>query len=420
MKSSRRTFLYGTAAASVLGILPIRAVAQQDIMADRLDAALRAPVERGDIPMVVGAITDADEAIYSGAFGTRTSGGEEPVGMDSVFNMASMTKPITATAAMQLVEQGRLDLDSPISTWLPDAADLQVLDGFDADGQPILRPPSREMTLRDLMTHSTGMAYTLWNADLRRYADMQGGLPALDYDDPATWNQPLMFDPGTRWEYGIAIDWIGRLVQEVSGQSLGDYMREHILGPLGMDDTGYALTGSMADRRVDNHLRQEDGSLRVDEWNGRPEPVREYGGGGLYGTVPDYLRFIRMILNEGSGNGHRILEPETVAEMSRNQMGDLRVDMLETTDASLSEDAEFFAGLEKSWGMSFMINEKEAPTDRPTGSLAWAGFYNTYFWIDTANGIGGVVMTQLLPFADAKALQTLYDFETAYYEASAN
>lgn len=392
--------------------------AQQNGMQATLEEVLRSPVEAGAIPMAVGAITTADATTFEAAFGTRSVDGDEAVAMDSVFYIASMTKPIAAMAAMQLVEDGELDLDSPISTWLPDAADLQVLDGFDDSGEPVLRPPEREITLRDLMTHTAGTAYTLWGADLVQYGETVGGVPPLDYDDPATWQQPLMFDPGTRWEYGIAIDWIGRLVQEVSGQSLGAYMDENIFTPLGMDDTSYALSPDMSDRRVENHQRQEDGSLQVIEFTGQEEPVREYGGGGLYSTVPDYLRFIRMILNDGSGNGNQVLEPETVEMMSQNQMGDVRVEMLHTTDETQSLDAEFFPETPKTWGMSFMINEEEAPTGRPAGSLAWAGLYNTFFWIDVENEVGGVFMSQLLPFVDQEVLQAFYDFEAAYYDAS--
>ena len=417
MKIHRRTFLHCSAAALMAIATPT--LAQTDDLASRLDTALAAHVEAGEIPMAVGGITDADGNLYLDAFGERALGGGESVTTDSVFNMASMTKAITAAAAMQLVEQGKLDLESPISTWIPDAAKLQVLEGFDDKGKPILRPASREITLRHLMTHTAGTAYTLWDADLQRYSDAIGGMPPLDYDDPSTWNQPLMFDPGTRWEYGIAIDWIGRLVQEVGGQSLGTYLQEHIFDPLGMDSTRYELTDSMAERRVETHQRQEDGSLSVIEFAGQSEPVREYGGGGLYGTAPDYLKFIRMILNRGSADGQQILKPETVAMMSENQMGDIRVDMLHTTNTERSLDAEFFPGLEKSWGLSFMINEVEAPTGRPAGSLAWAGLYNTYFWIDPANGIGGVFMSQLLPFADTDVVQSFHDFETAYYKAAA-
>ncbi|MGB3244102.1 MAG: serine hydrolase domain-containing protein [Sulfitobacter sp.] len=420
MTMNRRTFLYGSVAATAVLSSAGPVLAQGGDLKSRLDAALRAHVDAGEIPMAVGGITDASGTTYLAAFGESTLGSGETVTEDSVFNMASMTKAITATAAMQLVEQGKLDLDSPISTWIPDAANLEVLDGFDGDGKPVLRPAAREITLRDLMTHSAGTTYTLWDAELQQYSDAVGGMPSLDYDEPSTWMQPLKFDPGTRWEYGIAIDWIGRLVQEVSGQSLGTYMKANIFDPLGMESTGYKLTDSMAERRVENHLRQEDGSLEVAEWNGQTDPVREYGGGGLYGTTPDYLKFIRMILNNGSGNGNQILKPETVADMSTNQMGDVRVEMLHTTNSDRSLDAEFFPGLEKSWGLSFMINEEDAPTGRPAGSLAWAGLYNTFFWIDPSNGVGGVFMSQLLPFVDEKVLQAFYDFESAYYDTEAS
>jgi methyl acetate hydrolase len=283
----------------------------------------------------------------------------------------------------------------------------------------VLRAPATPVTLRQLMTHSSGMAYTLWDAELVRYAEAtqpDGAFPPLDYEKPETWTaQPLMFEPGTRWEYGISIDWIGRLVQEVSGQKLGAYMQANIFEPLGMTSTGYSVSPDMEARLATVHQRAPDGTIGLLE----PQPAintgREYGGGGLNGTAPDYQRFIRMILNGGSGNGNQLLKPETVAEMSRNQMGDVRVVMLETTNPARSLDAEFFPGLPKSWGMTFMINDEEAPTGRPAGSLAWAGIYNTFFWIDPTNKVGGVFMSQLLPFVDTKTVQAFYDFEAAYY-----
>ena len=419
MKMQRRTFLYGTAAVTAAMALARPGLAQGDLKA-RLDAALSAPVERGDIPMALGAITGKDATLYEAAFGERALGSGEPINVDSVFYIASMTKAITGAAAMQLVEQGKLDLDLPVSTWLPNAADLQVLDHWDGE-TPVLRAPSREITLRDLMTHSTGMASAGWSAEMVRYREHVGGLPEVDYADPDSWiAEPLMFDPGTAWHYGGSINWIGRLVVEVSGQPLGEYVKQQIFDPLEMESTGWKLTPAMAERRVDNHQRQPDGSLTVIEFKPQVDPVREYGSGGLYSTTPDYQKFIRMILNKGTANGHQLLKPETVAEMSVNQMGDVRVVMLKTTDATRSVDAEFFPGLEKSWGMTFMINEEEAPTGRPAGGLAWAGLYNTFFWIDPKNEIGGVYMSQLLPFVDEKVLSAFNDFEAAYYEVAAS
>ena len=421
MHFTRRQFLYGTTAATAALALSPHAFAQQAGLKGSLDAALSAPVERGDIVGVIGAITDASDTIYSGAFGERQLDGGVAMTEDTVCNIASMTKAITGACAMQLVEQGKLDLDSPVSKWIPQAAELKVLDGWDGD-KPVLRAPKTEMTLRHLMTHTTGMGYTLWSADLLKVAQAtqpNGVFPELDYDDPATWVvQPLMFDPGTDWLYGISIDWIGRLVQEISGQPLGTYMQDNIFAPLGMTSNGYVVTPDMQARQATIHLRGADGTIGLLDPQPPLDPRHGYGGGGLSSTVPDYQRFIRMILNDGSAGGNQLLKPETVAEMSKNQMGDIRVKMLPTTNPALSPDAEFFPGLPKSWSLTFMINDEEAPTGRPAGSLAWAGFYNTFYWIDPVNKVGGVFMSQLLPFVEPKTLQAFSDFESAYYPAA--
>jgi methyl acetate hydrolase len=419
MPVSRRTFLEASAVVISSTLVARRALAQNTTAAsfqDSADAALRGIVERGDVPGVVAAITSRAETIYLASFGERGLGQGVPMTADSVFNIASMTKPITATAAMQLVEQGELELDVPISRWAPPAKDLQVLDGWDARGKAILRAPKREVTLRDLMTHTSGFAYGLWDAELARYMTEEK-FPDLSSGEEAAFYPPLVFDPGERWEYGISIDWIGKLVETVSGKSLGTYMQENIFSPLGMASTGYRITPDMEARRATIHRREKDGTLTPAEFVRQQEPVREPGGGGLYSSADDYLRFVRMILNDGTENGQQVLQPETVQLMAQNAMGDIRVVMLETTNPSRSLDAEFFPGLPKSWGLSFMINEETAPTGRPAGSLAWAGLYNTFFWIDRSTGLGGVYLTQILPFVDEKALAGFYEFETAVYQA---
>jgi CubicO group peptidase (beta-lactamase class C family) len=380
-----------------------------------IDRVLQETVGRGDVPGVVAAVTDRAGTLYRGAFGERRLGGGTPMTDDTVFYLASMVKPVTATCMMQLVEQGRLELDAPVSRYLPDARDLRVLAGWDDRGRPRLRPPRREITLRDLATHTAGFAYDLWNADLDRYLK-EAPLPDFASGSEEAFHAPLMFDPGERWEYGISLDWVGRLVTTVSGRSLGAYMQEHVFAPLGMESSGYAITPAMERRRAAAHQRDGEGRLTATDWVREQDPPTENGGGGLYSTVEDYQRFMRMILNRGSANGQRILAPETVATMSRNQMGDLRVGMLRTTDPAASLDVEFFPGLPKSWGLSFMINEVRAPTGRPAGSLGW-GLHNTYFWIDPTGGLAGVYMTQILPFADARALASFLAFETAVYRA---
>jgi methyl acetate hydrolase len=421
MTMDRRDFL----TASGLSLLASTALARQAFgqsgksgsLKEMLDAALSRPVQRGDIPGVVAGLTDKNQTTYLAAFGERALGKGVPMTTDSVFNIASMTKAITGAAAMQLVEQGKLALDEPISTYIPRAVELRVFEGLDEKGEPRLRPPKRPVTLRHLMTHTSGMGYNQWDADFDRLAKAKN-IPLLGSGHNDGFYAPLMFDPGERWEYGISIDWIGLLVERISGKGLGAYMQENIFGPLGMTSTGYRLTPDMEARRVATHQRGPDGKLTEVEWKGQPQPVRELGGGGLYSTVGDYLQFVRMILNGGRGNGNQVLKPETVALMGKNAMGETRVVMLKTTNPARSEDAEFFPGVPKSWSLTFMINEQPAPTGRSAGSLAWAGLFNTFFWIDPSKGMGGVFMAQDLPFVDPKTLQAFYDFETAAYQAS--
>jgi CubicO group peptidase (beta-lactamase class C family) len=317
---------------------------------------------------------------------------------------------------MQLVEQGRLSLDEPAAKVIPALGEVKVLEGWDAGGKPRLREAKGAITLRKLLTHTSGFVYDIWNAEMNRYLNVME-LPRAGSGKNIALTTPLAFDPGARWEYGIGIDWAGKMVEAVSGQRLGAYIRQHIFEPLGMDSTAYRITPSMRQRLASVHQRGEDGGLAVTAFEVNQEPEFDPGGGGLYSTAADYLRFMRMILNGGSGNGNRVLRPETVELMSKNAMGELRVRKLSAARAELSGDAEFFEGIPKTWGLSFMINEAAGHTGRPPGSLAWAGLGNTYFWIDPKNGIAGVHMAQVLPFVDPKALALFYAFEKGVYRA---
>jgi CubicO group peptidase (beta-lactamase class C family) len=327
-----------------------------------------------------------------------------------------MTKAITGTAAMQLVEQGRLDLDRPASDVVPALAEVEVLDGFDEAGQPITRAPARPITLRHLLTHTAGFAYEIWQEPIIRHQEARG-IPGIISCEEAALGTPLLFDPGERWEYGINIDWAGKMVETVSGQKLGTYMKSNIFEPLGMRDTAFRITDDMRRRLAKIHQRGDDDRLEpLHDLEIPQEPEFEMGGGGLYGTVRDYARFVRMILNQGRADGQQVLKPETVAQMSANQMGECRVCRLSTAMPTLSNDAEFFPGMAKTWGLSFMINTERAPTGRNPGSLAWAGLANTYYWIDPTAGVGGVYATQVLPFADARALPLYLEFEKTVYD----
>ncbi len=385
------------------------------VLKTNVDALLRTATEAGDVPGVAAVATDRNGTIYEGSFGTRALGEQVEMTLDTVVWIASMTKAITGTAAMQLVEQGKLALDTPASEVLPELGEVRVLEGFEADGQPRTRAPKRPITLRHLLTHTAGFSYEFWNADIVRYQQLNQ-LPPIISCQNATLSLPLLFDPGERWEYGINIDWAGKMVEKVSGMKLGAYLAEYVFGPLGMNDTAFHITPAMRQRLSRVHQRGEDGTLTVIDFEVPQDPEFEMGGGGLYGTVGDYLKFIRMILNHGSVGSVQVLKQETVDLMSGNAMGDSKVSMLHTVMPHVSNDAEFFPGMSKGWGLSFMINDEQAPTGRSAGSLAWAGLANTYYWIDLNRGIGGVYATQLFPFGDTKSLALFYEFEKAVYQ----
>lgn len=387
-----------------------------ELLARHLDALLGRAADAGDVPGVVAMATAGDSTIYEGAFGTRRAGMAKPMTLDTVVWIASMTKPITSVAAMQLVEQGRLRLDEPAARWAPGLADAQVLEGFGVQGEPRLRPPKRPITLRHLLTHTCGYGYGMWNPLLARYMELTG-IPATASCENAALQLPLLFDPGERWNYGINIEWVGKVIEGASGQSLGAYLKQNLFDPLGMDSTGFRITPAMRKRMSRLHERDAQGVLTAGDFEVPQEPEFEMGGGGLYSTAPDYLAFMRMILGRGTGNGNRVLKPETVELMARNQLGDLRVQPMTTTNPARSNDAEFFPGVPKAWTLGFMINLEDAPTGRRAGSLAWAGLSNCYFWIDPAAGLGGVLLTQILPFADVNALPLFGAFESAVYRS---
>lgn len=378
---------------------------------NRIAAPLRQAAEAGDVPGVVAAAATGDGVIFEAAFGTRDLATGAPMTTDTVVWIASMTKAVTGACAMQLVERGKLSLDADISDVLPELANVQVLEGFDTDGKPRLRAPKRAITLRHLLTHTAGYAYDMWNADIGRYLEATG-TPGIIGCQNAALNLPLVFDPGENWEYGISIDWAGKAVEAVSGQTLAKYMHDNICSPLGMADTAFKIGAEQRGRLAKIHARTPDGLVSTD-MEIPQDPEFHMGGGGLYATVGDYLKFAQMILHGGTFNGAQVLKPETVAVMSRNAMGDVVCNPMKTAVPAATNDVDFVAGMK--WGLSFLINPEPLPTGRSAGSLAWAGLANSYYWIDPKRGVAGVYATQLLPFFDAKAVQAFEGFETAVY-----
>jgi CubicO group peptidase (beta-lactamase class C family) len=335
--------------------------------------------------------------------------------IDTIFVIASMTKAITSTAAMLLVEQGKLDLDAPIQTVLPELAALQVLEGFTAGGEPKLRPAKRAITLRHLLAHMSGFGYHFLNPNLLRYLE-KTGIPDQLTCKNASLNVPLSFDPGDGWEYGIGIDWAGKAIERVSGQTLQDYFDEKLFSPLGIKDTAFKLTVEKRVRLAGMHTRQSDGSLSQIQFEFPPQDAEfQMGGGGLYGTTSDYLAFEQLFVREGRSDSSSLLRPETVRLVGQNQIGELHLPPWKSVIPSLSNDGEFFPGVVKKWSLAFLLNTEPVPGGRSANSLAWAGLPNTYYWIDPAKRVAGVIMTQILPFLDSKVLGLFDKFEKAIY-----
>jgi CubicO group peptidase (beta-lactamase class C family) len=378
---------------------------------EALDASLRAAVERKEVPGVVALVTDRDKVLYRGAFGVADVSTGRPLAPDALFRIASMTKAITSVALMQLIEQGRLGLDDPAEKHLPELVALKVIESFDnLTGAYQLRPATRPPTVKHFLTHTSGLAYP-FTSEIWRDLKPRAG-------ETHPFGGPLLFEPGERWHYSTSTDVVGRLVEVISGQKLEEYFRQHIFAPLRMDDTFYDVPAEKGPRLV---AQQQRGGARM---NGavevqNPQPgltiASPIGGGGLASTADDYGRFVRMLLNDGALDGARVLKAETVALMCQNHIGDVSVPAHRSA-LPRSADFTFIADGRDKWGLGFLITADQLPGKRAPGSLSWGGINNTFFWIDPARGIAGVIMMQYLPFADAKALAVYDTFERGAYQ----
>ena len=425
---SRRDVLKGAAvlaatAAVGLGetIMQSRVHAQGSAATPRpsVDAVLRQAVDAREVAGVVAMAATDKGLLYEGAVGRRALDQPDAMTLDSVFRIASMTKAITSVAAMQLVEQGKLKLEEPVPDIDPTLGAPQVLEGFDPSGAPRLRPAKRPITLRHLLTHTAGFGYDMWDPNVGRYLKA-AAVPARSTGQVASIRVPLVFDPGEKWEYGINTDWVGRLVEAMSGVPLDVYFRDRIFTPLGMKDSGFVTTAEQRARQARLHLRQPNGSL-IPQPLEPPATTAEFwsGGGPLYSTGRDYLQFLQMLLNRGSWNGARLLRPETVALMEQNHTGTIPAGILKTENPALSNDVDLFPGAQIRWGLGFMLNVDPGPNGRSAGTVSWGGIFNTYYWLDRARRVTGLIMTQVLPFADRQVLALYGRFERAIYEVLA-
>jgi methyl acetate hydrolase len=363
------------------------------VIMKNIDEILGKHIASGDLPCAVAGVANSDGTLYMGAAGLRSLDDTQAMTTDTIFAIASMTKTITTVATLQLVEQGLIDLDAPITTYLPDLEKFKVLSGFDDQGKPMLGSPESIPTTRQLLTHTSGYVYEIWNANgLQSVAN--GELDSLFTDGGNGMMAPLGFSPGQRWEYGIGVDWAGVVVEALSGKSLDVYFHDHIFSPLGMQDTFYEVPEEKTARRAAIHSRQVSGLIVIPHLG---EPVS--GGGGLSSTIADYLRFMRAILNQGTLDGAAILQSYTVDMMP-----------------ALSNDFDMGFGTPSKWGLGFLLHQAQTESGRPKGTASWAGLFNSYFWIDRENDLCAVIGTQVLPFYDAHAIAMLKDFEAAVYK----
>jgi methyl acetate hydrolase len=378
-----------------------------------IDGVLEAAVASGAVPNVAAIAADRDGVIYEGAAGPRIAGEDDPVSVDTHFRIMSMTKMVATVAALQLIEQGKLDLDAPIAEYRPEFADLQVLEGFDGD-TPRLRPPASQATVKQLLTHTTGLSYWFWNADIVRW-ESATGTPNVLSGDNVIFTAPLVADPGTRYEYGINTDWLGKVVEAAAGATLDQVTTDGILRPLGMNETAWIMSDAQRANSTPVHLRGEDGVWGATDIDLRQDPDYWAGGHGLHSTPRDYLKFQRMLLGDGtSPDGVQILSPETVDAAFTNQIGDLDFPA-EIATADPASTHSFSAGPGYKWGYGLLLNTEDIPGMRRAWSGAWAGLLNTHFWVDRTTGVTGAIYTQFLPFVTPEAFGMYQDFERALY-----
>jgi CubicO group peptidase (beta-lactamase class C family) len=376
-----------------------------------IDDVLSAAVASGTAPGVVAGARLPGGRDYLGAFGQRGVADPAPMSADTLFWVASMTKVLTSVAALQLIEQGRLSLDQDAAELVPEINDVPVLEGFDAAGAPRLRAAKTTVTLRHLLTHTAGFGYVFMNKDLARYAEQKG----LTFGDAMA--IPRLFEAGERWEYGINTDLVGQVVEKVSGQTLDVYLKANVFDVLGMKDSTFGPSPAQLARKAAIHARLPDGGFAPIEFPLPPPPNPMMGGGGLYSTAPDYLAFLKGILDGGVGANGRILKPESIARLTTNLVGDLQCGVMDAADPSFTHPHEPMPGMPKRWGVGLLLNQEAGPDGRSAGSGAWAGLPNCYYWVDPAAKVAGVILMQFLPFADPKALAAFSAFERAVYAA---
>jgi CubicO group peptidase (beta-lactamase class C family) len=398
---------------ALAALAPFQATSQNRLeRSAEIDAYLDRTIESTKIPGVVAMVADADGVLYSGAFGRSDVANGKPMALDSIFRIASMTKPVTSAAVMMLVQQGDVGLDDPISQYLPAFEDSEVFATFNpADKTFTKRPAVAEITVRHLLTHTSGLGYAFSSAILAALLGDNPGASATSF--------PLLHDPGTKWTYGESTRVLGKLVEEVSGQPLDQFLAERIFVPLGMSDTFYVVPSAKRERVVTVFRTTPEGLVETPNPEAISAPI--YGDGGLHSTAADYVKFMQLFLNDGRApDGKRLLSEESVRAMGRTQTGSVKVELQPTANEAVSMPFPLGAGRD-TFGLGFQVTgAHNDPAERSPGSMAWAGIFNTEFWIDPERGVSAVLLMQYLPFYDAAAIETLQGFERRVYESLAD
>ncbi len=367
-----------------------------------IKALLDGAVAKGAVHGIAALVVDRNGALFHHAAGEANE--------RTLFRNASMTKAVATTGALQLVEQGRLDLDATVASILPEFGRLQLLEGFDGDS-PRLRAPASQATVRQLMTHTAGLGYFFTNDKLHRYLALSGEPSPLS-GEKRSLSVPMVNDPGTAWEYGVNTDWLGLVVEKISGRSLGSYLQQHVYGPLGMTDSSFAPNAEQRARLLRVMQRQPDGKLAPSLHDLPATSEWDAAGHGSYGTIQDYGRFVTAWLNDGAG----VLRPATAQMALQNHIGSIQLpELMKSAVPELSNDVPSLP-VPQAWGLGFHLTLADLPGMRSHGTGDWAGVFNSYYWIDRSKGIGGVLMTQVLPFFDMPVVETLIGFETAVYQ----
>jgi methyl acetate hydrolase len=383
------------------------------ITAAGIDGVLERAVESGVVPGVAATVTTKGGVRYHGVFGTADVESGAPMAQDSLFRISSWTKSLVGVALMQLVERGLVDLDQTVASIVPEFGEIQVLEGFDGD-TPILRAPKTQATIAHLATHTSGLAYDVWSEKILRYQELTGA-PSSFTGRREGMFLPLAFDPGTDWGYGTGTDWIGEVIQVVTGRRIDEYLQKEVFEPLGMVDTTFAPDETQRKRLVAVHARDGHGGFVATPFDWAPAN-RVLSGHGLYSTVNDYSAYLKMLLNDGAVDGKQILRPETIANFIENRISDVDVTVMRAAIPHLTRDAEFFPGMPKKHSIGFQMTTTQRPGMRAAGSQFWAGLFNLFYWWDLENEIAVTFATQMLPFQDERVMEVFADFERAVYK----